>query len=124
MSKWVHSFYEESFSSHLYDSEEDAMADGLDEAEEMEESGVYVGRVVSLKMSDLAPDGGFVLEHCMDRAYERVGEISSPWIESIFAKDVKKLTEQLKLLLDKWADKHKYQPTFYAVEGVKWHELK
>lgn len=121
--KWAHSFREECFTSHLYDSKEDAIADGLEEAEEMGENGVYVGRVVPLKMSDLAPDGGSVIERCMDCAYDRVGENADAWIEGILTKDVKKLTKQLKLLLDKWADANDYQPTFFAVENVEWHSI-
>ena len=121
--KWVYSFNEECFMCSPYDSKEDAIADGLEEAKEMEENGVYVGRVVPLKMSDLAPDGGSVIERCMDCAYDRVGENADAWIEGILTKDVKKLTKQLKLLLDKWADANDYQPTFFAVENVEWHSI-
>ncbi len=118
--EWVWSTNEEEFYMNPHDSREAAVEEGTGECEACEDSSFYVGRVVSLKLSDLSiKSGERVIDDCIERAFERVGEAQENWADSIKPDEIKDLDNRIRELLDRWADDHKNHPSFFAVEDVE-----
>jgi hypothetical protein len=138
MGDWYHTDDEEHFSSDHYPDRESALAAARDECPD---GLVWTGRAEHRTMAGMAGGArlaGHVLDFIMDEAYEWGVEFSDSWREAVQAKTrshqslqargeghnepLRELEQALMRTVDRWADKHDMQPSFFMAEDVKEHQ--
>lgn len=118
--KWAFSLDNEYYNSPLYDSYQEALKDGIDEASTNECDKVYVGKVVEFVVS---VDADNVIEELQQKAYDEAGDVSLDYLEDIPLKDRLKLGEMLTEIFNKWAKETNNEPNFYTVEETSVYEV-
>jgi len=76
---------------------------------------IYSGEKVPMAASGFLHN---LIEEMGERAYDECGEHCDSWPNTT-KEQGDELECQVKALIDKWADKHGIQPTFYMVTNVK-----
>ena len=110
----------EHFDAEEFPTREAAAEAGREEMADDEETGeVHTGRAVRLRAADVMPDAEFLLERIRDNMYERVGEYADDWLRELPPEVEVDLERRLAACLTAWADEHKLQPTFFAVEDIQ-----
>lgn len=121
MSDKCYSINEEEYSyDDIYDAIE-AFVDGCSDEEIQQiydgEITIYEGDALQRKASDFLSFN--VYDNLQDNAYEEAGEYSEGWLDNLTDEQYDELQNNIKKVINDWADKHKKQPTFWTVENVK-----
>lgn len=80
---------------------------------------IFTGVQRKLRFSELFPHWGQVSDWLGDRAFDNAGEVSFEWPGPLPENAIIELNK----LLDDWATRHRLQPTFFAVDDMKDHEV-
>ncbi len=78
---------------------------------------VYSGEPITNKASGYL--SGNLVEDMQERAYDDAGEFAEDYLSGAGIEEQNELLKELSDVVDKWADKHKLQPTFYGIKNQK-----
>lgn len=118
--KWAYSLDNEYYNSPFYDSYQEALKDGIDDANTNECDKVYVGKVMKFVPT---VDADIIIEYLQEKAYEEAGDVSLDYLENIPLKDRLKLEEMLTETFNQWAKETNNEPNFYTVEETSVYEV-
>ena len=84
---------------------------------------IYEGTPVRKKASDFYRS---LLENMMAcaylekmMAYDEFSDLAEGFLSNVSLEQEQELDDEIKEVIDKWADKYNQHPTFYGVEGIK-----
>ena len=113
MSELVYSTNGEEFNYDLHEAAE-SVFDDLD-AKIGDIRTISCGEKVEKKASDFVK---WVVDSINERAYENFADFCDTWPDSTVDQN-NELESEVKIVVDKWADKHGLQPTFWGVKNIK-----
>jgi uncharacterized protein YegP (UPF0339 family) len=105
--------------SEDYDTKEDAIKYGREEAKDTEYETDYfdVGQIEKYVPCGIDVDD--VLDRLVDDAYDEVGEVSDGYLSVITKEQENELEEKLNQVLNEWMEKHSLIPSFYKIVNVE-----
>jgi hypothetical protein len=108
-----------------HDTIDEALADLLDTTPQQPGAviSLWEGERVTPLASQYLPDVSRLLDWLSDEAYSAAPDYDFDWPKCTDGQKTE-LGEQLKALVDRWADKHNLQPPFGHVENIKTRTIK
>ena len=115
--KFAYSYDREDYTG-AYDSAEDALTAAVANSELMSNPPIYVGTIVQAdpQASDHAKT---IINNMSQRAHVDYGDPAARYLKNVTPAQIKELDEAIKLSITSWLQKHKLQPTFVRVEGIR-----
>lgn len=110
--------YGERFEAEEHSSREAAAAAGFEEC--LGADIIWTGVIAPAARHTIDADD--VIERLREEAHEEVGEVADEWLENVSAEEVAELAHDLNAALTAWLDRHKLQPTYFAVQDVEQHD--
>lgn len=109
----------EHFECEEHASREDALEAGWD----ADPDGDHVWTGVAIPGAEVRPEinANDVIERLQEEAYGEVGEAAEDWLDKASKEQVAELGRDLNAALTAWLDRHKLQPTYFAVQDVEQH---
>lgn len=114
--KWAFSLDGEWYNSATYNSFDEALKDGIEDAKAEGCNKVYVGRVMEFIPCVNADS---VIEELQQQAYDKAGEFSNDYLEGVSLKDRLKLEKMLTETFNQWAKETNNEPSFYTIEDTR-----
>jgi hypothetical protein len=117
--KFAYSYDREDYTG-AYDSAEDALAAAVASSELMSNppTTIYVGTLVQAdpQASDHAKT---IINNMSQRAHVDYGDPAQRYLKNVTLAQIKELDEAINVSITSWLQKHKLQPTFVRVEGIR-----
>lgn len=127
--KWAYTFNnDEIFHSPLYDTAEDALADGIEEAiehnQENDEEDWYTTISVG-KVTEFVPyiDADIIIDAVQEQANNEAGEASWKYLDKISNNEKQELSDMLAEAFNKWAEKTHNKPDFTTITQITEHKI-
>jgi len=103
-----------------------ALAEARDYRDDDDEGLIYTGRSVKRSLASLVLEHHHSIETMLDGAredaYGWVGDFSEDFLRGVTDAQKEELRDVLMRAIDRWADKHQLQPTFFGVDDVEEHQ--
>ncbi len=118
---WVHEYGQNNEWWHcneFYDTKEEAITAGRQEAREQDESHFEVGEYEPVYPNP--PDTEKILEWALDQFYDEVADLAEYWCPS--SEQVDDLQDELNKLWESWLTKHNLKDLCFKLTNVTLHE--
>lgn len=119
--KWTHGGDEEVFRGGIFQTREAAIKDGKE----------YYAGDERFFIGQIKPAGSFVsvdvdsiFDHINEQARSECGEVADDYMFYVNKEHAEELENELVGVIQKWVEKHRYEPTFYAIDMDTVEEIK
>jgi len=119
MRKFAYSYDREDYVG-AYESAEDALAAAVENSQGLSNppTTIFVGTIVQAD-PQAADHAKTIINNMSQRAHVDYGDPAARYLKNVTPAQVKELDEALKVSILSWLQKHKLQPTFVRVEGIR-----
>ena len=105
------------YTSFHFETEEEAIAEARDEAEE----GFWVGEVKEIDFYEGYPFGENIIDMFGRYVYDEVGDMAEEYLEDVDLEHEKELDKSVIQVFKAWCKKYAHEPKFYDVVNEKFY---
>lgn len=115
MDRWTYevNLNSDIWNGEIFDTKEEAIAEGRKEAVECKTDGFKVGIIENAH--NFGIDVVSVIEQIQEKMYNEMGEVAEDYLDDVTKDDLHELEEKLNTVYHEWQKKHSYYPSFYKV---------